>query len=257
MQRGKVVFTPHVKMRAIALFAVFCTSFGVVLTGEPANNTCKGFCFALKKAGTSSLRLARVLEGCCSEAAACVLPANFHDVSCTVELLDVCNSENRSTANLTRVQQLCCGNLSSYGGEEKKRRNCFRNISVDWKEKRFWSVRGREPLMVWKAKRWAFLLKMASQMCLNERKSFTPSPVKIKYQYPIFTKQEYYKKKFVHGFYAPPAYLVMMKRHHDMIMVLGESAKHLWVTVSICIMWSLISGVIIWLLVSYFKILFD
>lgn len=250
MQRGRLVFTPQFKMRAVALFAVFCTSFGEVLTRKPVNNACKGFCFAQEKAGTSSLRLARALEGCCNEATACVLPAHFHNVSCTVELLDVCNSENRSTANLTRVKQSCCGNLGSYGEEKKRRRNCFRDISVKWKENRFWSLRSQEPLMIWKGKHWAFLLKMASQMCLNERKLFTPSSVKIKYQYPIFTKQEYYRKKFVHGFYAPAAYLVKMKGQHDMIMVLSESAKHLWVTVCICITWSLISGVIIWLLVS-------
>lgn len=261
MQRGKVVLVV-IKMSALVVFAaVYISVVSEALTREPANRTCKDFCFALKNAQRSNRNLTRALEGCCSEATSCVLPASFHKVSCAVELLDECNSDNRSSANLTRLGQLCCGNLSSYGKrkEGEKNRSCFQNISVEWNEneneKKFWFVRDQEPLMIWKGKRWNFLLKMASQMCLNVKNSSIKSIVK--YQYPIFIKREYYEKKFVHGFYAPAAYLVMLKRHHNMIIVLGESAKHLWLTVSICITWTLISGVIIWLLVSYFILSFD
>lgn len=249
-------------MKTTVLFAAVCILLVEVLSGKPVNNIWKDFCFAQKEARISiNGNVATAFEGFCREATSCVLPARFYNVSCAKELLDVCNieSEKRSTANLTRVQQMCCGNLGSYRNrkEAEKDRICFRNISVDWNEKHFWPVRSQEPLMTWKEKRWAFLLKMASQKCLNESESFTPSSAKLKYQYPIFTKQEYYNKKFVQGFHAPSAYLVMMKGHHDMMMVLTESAEHLWVTVIICITWTLISGVIIWLLVSYLTLLFD
>lgn len=261
MQRGKALLV--IKMRALVLFAaVYISVVSRALTGEPANRTCEDFCFALKDAQTSNRNLTRALEGCCSEATSCVLPASFHNVSCAVELLDVCNSGNTSSVNLTRLTRLgqfCCGNLSSSGKrkEVQKNRSCFRNISVDWIEEKFWSERDQELLMTWNGTRWNFLLKTASQICLNASKSFIKSVVKIKFRYPIFTKREYYEKKFVHGFYAPAAYLVMIKEHHDMIMVLGESAKHLWPTVIICVTWTLISGVIIWLLVSYFIPSFD
>ena len=76
-----------------------------------------------------------------------------------------------------------------------------------------------------------------------------------KFKYPIFAKREIYEKKFVHGFYALMSYLVMTKGDHDMLTILGESVKHLWVTLCICVTWTLISGVIIWLLVSLVTLL--
>ena len=252
-------------MRNIALFAALC-SIVVCETQKGeflGNNTCQALCHMQKKGQATNVNLMRALKGCCHETTACVLPAHFYNLSCVKELMDVClNFEERSASKLTwRTQHLCCGNFTSNetGREFKGSRKCFKNISVDWNNETFdWNNEtffldgDQQPLLKWKREHWKFVLKMSTQTCLNSTKriSLTPSSVVIKFKYPIFTKRENYEKKFVHGFYAPVSYLVMKKGDHDMLTILGESVKHLWVTLCICITWTLISGVIIWLLVS-------
>ena len=172
--------------------------------------------------------------------------------------MDVCNSaEKRSAANLTWIQDLCCENLDSNetGRGFQRSHNCFKNISVDWNDERFWTVHDQKPIFKWNRRHWKFFLKMSTQTCLNSTE--TPSSVTIKFKYPIFAKRENYEKRFVHAFYAPPSYLVVKKGDHDILSILGESVKNLWVTLCICITWTLISGVIIWLLVSLVIRLFD
>ena len=243
-------------MRKIALFAAVC-SIVVCETqiGElQGNNACQTLCHMQNKGQAANVNLSRALESCCDEATTCILPAHFYNFPCVKELMDVClNFDKRSASNLTwRTQHLCGGNFTSNETGRELKGSCFKNISVDWKNESFFPGRDQEPLFKWKREHWEFFLKMSTQTCLNsaERISLTPSLVAIKFKYPIFSKRENYEKKFVHGFYAPVSYLVMKKGDHDMITILGESVKHLWVTLCICITWTLISGVIIWLLVS-------
>lgn len=250
-------------MRSIALFAAVCSVVVCeIQIGEPLNNACQKLCHVRNEAQATNFNLTRALKGCCDEASACVVPAHFYNVLCVKELMDVCNSaEKRLAANLSCIQQLCCGNLNSNetGRKFKGSRRCFRNISVSWNDERFWTVRDERPIFKWNRKHWEFFLNMSTQTCLNstERTSLTPSSVTIKFKYPIFAKRENYEKRFVYAFYAPASYLVMKKGDHDMLTVLGESVEHLWVTLCICITWTLISGVIIWLLVSLVIRLFD
>ena len=250
-------------MRSIALLAAICSIVVCeIKTGEGLNNAYQKLCRDVrKKAQAPNVNLTRVLDDCCDEASECVLPAHFYNVSCVKKLMDVCSSaENGLASNLTWIQPLCCGNLDSEeaGRRFKGSRKCFKNISVDWEDKKFWNVPD-QPIFKWNPKLWEFFLKMATQTCLNstERASLTPSSVKIKFKYPIFAKRENYEKRFVHAVDTPASYLVMKKGDHDMLTILGESVKHLWVTLCLCITWTLISGVIIWLLVSLVVRLFD
>ena len=245
-------------MRSTALFAAVCSLVVFeIQVGELLNSTstCQKLCHMQKKAQETSFNLTRASKGCCDEVTACALPAHFYNASCVKELMDVCNSEDQSVPNLTRTQHFCCGNLNcnETGREFKGPRKCFANISVDWNDERFWSVRNHEkPIFKWNRMRWEFFLKMSTQACMDstERTALTPSSAAIKFKYPIFAKRENYEKKFVHAYHAPAAYLVMRKEDHDMLTILGESVKHLWVPLCICITWTAISGVIIWLLVS-------
>ena len=239
-------------MRSIAHFAaVFSIIVCEIQIGELFHNVCQTeFCHMPKEKRPTHANLTRALKRCCDAASACVLPAHFYNVFCVKELMNVCNSEKQSAAKLTWVQHLCCGNLKS--NESNRSRKCFKNISLDWNDEKFWPVRDLKPLFHWTRKRWEFLLKMSTQTCLNstERTSLTPSSVTIEFKYPIFAKRENYEKTFVHAVYAPASYLVMKKEDHGMLTILGESFRHLWATLCICITWTLISGVIIWLLVS-------
>ena len=248
-------------MRSIALFAAVCS---VVVCDIQRGDACQKLCRVRQEAKATNVNLTRALKGCCDEASKCVLPVHFYNILCVKELMDVCNSaEERSAANLASIQHLCCGNLDSdeTGRGFNGSRKCFKNISVDvdWNDERFWTVRDEKPIFKWNRKHWEFFLNMSTQTCLNstERTSLTPFSVTIKFKYPIFAKQENYEKRFVHAVYAPPSYLVMKKEDHDILTILGESVKHLWVTLCICITWTMISGVIIWLLVSLVIRLFD
>ena len=244
-------------MRRVALFAALCS---IVVCEFFGNNTCQKFCHMQtpEKGQATNVSLRRALKSCCDEATVCVLPAHFYNFTCVKELMDVClNFEKRSASNLTwRTQHLCCGNFNSNETGREFKGPCFKNISVDSNNETsqfFPTVRDQEPLFKWERKQWKFVLKMWTQTCLNStapRISLTPSSVKVKFKYPIFAKREIYEEKFVHGIYAPTSYLVMKKGDHDMLTILGESVKHLWVTLCICVTWTLISGVIIWLLVS-------
>ena len=247
-------------MRSVVLFAALCS---IVVcetqTGELlGSNACQTFCHMQKKVQATNVNLTRALKSCCTEATECVLPAHFYNFTCVKELMDVClNFEKRSASNLTwRTQHLCSGNFNSNETGREFKGPCFMDISVDSNNETsqfFPTVRDQEPLFKWERKQWKFVLKMWTQTCLNStapRISLTPSSVKVKFKYPIFAKREIYEEKFVHGIYAPTSYLVMKKGDHDMLTILGESVKHLWVTLCICVTWTLISGVIIWLLVS-------
>lgn len=250
-------------MRSVAFLAAVCSIVVCEIQGNSGklfdnSSACRKLCHTQKEAKVKALR------GCCDEATACVLPGHFYNVSCVKELLNVCNAENQSAHNLTKTQHLCCGNVFNETGREfKGPRKCFRNIFVNWTDNMFqWPVRNRnlKPIFKWKRKHWEFFLKMATQVCLDSREKtssgLTPSSVAIKFTYPAFAKRENYEKTLVHAVYAPASYLVMRKGDHDMLTILGESAKHLWVTLCICITWAVISGVIIWLLVSLIFSLF-
>lgn len=180
-------------------------------------------------------------EDCCTKAESYILPGPFYGDSCTTEFVKYCTSENKSTSNSASVQKICC-----------KRQDCSNktptqhNISFNWNERRFWPKRAPNE---WNLTQGKLFLIMATQGCLNNKIKPT-SVTLVRYRYPVHTDLETYKKKFVHGFYLPAAYLVMKKENHDILTVVSDSFKHLWPTVCICVAWTLISGIIIWLLVS-------
>jgi len=99
----------------------------------------------------------------------------------------------------------------------------------------------------WEKENWEFFLKMATQFCLNNgSKSLEKSSVKFKY--PFYTKPENYNKQIVYGYCPPPAFLVMNREQHATFTVVSDSFKNLWLTMFLCVTWTLISGVIIWML---------
>ena len=90
-----------------------------------------------------------------------------------------------------------------------------------------------------------FFLKMASQKCF--KKKLTDGTPSVIISYPYYTND---KSKIVFGYDYPPAYLVEQKQSFTVFTVVGSSFSQMWVTLFLCVIWSLISGVFMWLMVS-------
>lgn len=191
------------------------------------------------------------LTNCCSEATSHLLPPRFYSFTCVRQLLELCaSSVNDSKIDVAKqnLQQNCRINCT----ENVLTTSQSTNISVNWKEPKFWPEDKELPSAFkhsWK-KRVEFILRMMSHLCVNTAKA--PLNCLITYNYPVFTGEKNCEKKtFVCGLNAPPAYLVMKEGNNDIVTVVSYSAAHLWPIICICVTWTLISGVIIWLLVSW------
>lgn len=219
--------------------APLLATIGVVLVCEiDAGKSDKGLCeeFCCKNNSPTH---------CCSEATTRLLPSQFYEFHCTKQLVKFCASETPSTGMRSRE---CCRDMDCSANSSAPVKQF--NISVNWNEQMFWHepAPDDERANEWKAKRVKFVLRMMSHWCLNMTESY--SQYSVNYSYPVFTRQHNYERKFVCGFYPPAAYLVMKKENHDILAVVSESLEHLWPSVCICVTWMLISGIIIWLLVS-------
>ena len=96
----------------------------------------------------------------------------------------------------------------------------------------------------WKRETWSFFLKMASQKCLKKLPDGRRS---VMIWYPYYTND---KSETVFRYESPPAYLAQQKQSFTMFTVVASSFSRMWVTLFLCVTWSLISGVFIWLMVS-------
>ena len=183
------------------------------------------------------------ISDCCSEATTHLLPPQFYKAKCVHQLLKRCANESKIVAmeEKQKIKINCgisCSKIASNTSPSA-------NISVEWKKTIIWPEEDR-----WSKDRGNFILKMISHFCVNKTKA--PLQCPITYRYPVFTGKEHFKKeRFVCGLNAPAAYLVMKEAKYDILTVaVYRSAKDLWPTTCICVAWTLISGVIIWLLVS-------
>ena len=221
---------------------VFIIVIGIVLARKLVTGSCEeACCMQQKSAGRSNPNVTEAFIRCCNESTECVLPIQFYNLSCRNQLMKFCFSTNgsRTTTNLTRsLNTECCSKVNCT--ETKDNRRKCSSITVDWRQVNFLP---KLDLLIqnWDREHWIFFLKMASQRCLNESARSS-----VKYMYPYYTKHE---KKIVVGYQAPPAFLIKRKEYYTMFTVVGDSIQQLWPTLILCVTWSLISGVIIWLLV--------
>lgn len=244
-------------MRSVIVFLVLIL-IGVLVDSqynaerEPvsASRTCEDVCCVRQESNTENLTT--TFERCCNESTECLLPEHFYNVSCIQEFMNFCASTNRSTrTNITSWKQHCCSHVNCSGIMTKisgSHRKCS-NIVVDWRDTSF---PAKHDLMIekWTVENWTFFLKMASQSC--SRHNNKARGHSVTYKYPFYTKRENSKKTLVYGYRAPPVFLLMNREDYHMFYVVGDSLKNLWLTMSLCFTWTLISGVIIWLLVSIF-----
>ena len=213
----------------------------ILVSGDGRAIGCKELC----NPTSASINLTEAFQQCCNEAEKCVLPEQFYSFPCRKQIIDSCAS-NGSEITATTIKSQCCKN-----GPEKDSRARTNNsskchfINVRWGRVKFQTkydlVEG-----AWKKETWSFFLKMASQKCLEEL-PVRRRPVNILYTYPYYTND---KKKTVFSYKSPMAYLVVEKQSFSMFTVVYASFSRMWITLLLCVMWTLISGVIIWLLVS-------
>lgn len=221
----------------------------VLLLGDCKNDAeekvirgCKDICCK----NASTINLTEALTTCCKEAVECLLPKQFYDVSCSLQIMDSCLGNQTNTSAIKQIQTNCCTdvscNNSATQGESCTKR--LDQIRVKWKEVNF---KTKYDLVeeAWKKENWSFFLKMASQKCLKNLTDERPRSVII--WYPYYTKD---KSKTVFGYESPPAYLAQQKQSFTMFTVVASSFSRMWVTLFLCVTWSLISGVFIWLMVS-------
>ena len=195
---------------------------------------CKKFCCE----NNSSISL----QNCCSEATTHLLPPRFYNSKFMHQLLQLCGNESKIDEMEKKQENITCSiNCSEIASNISP----STNISVKWKKTFIWPEEDR-----WPKDRGNFILKMISHFCVNKTKA--PLQCPITYRYPVFTGKEHFEKeRFVCGLNAPAAYLVMKEaKYHILTVAVYRSAKDLWPTTCICVAWTLISGVIIWLLVS-------
>ena len=212
----------------------------ILVSGDCRNDVTKRAigCKELYNATSASINLT-AFQQFCYEAEKCGLPTQFYKISCTKQIIDFC-ARNRSRINAATIKSDCCKNLTKKVSTASSK--CFK-INVAWGrvkfEKKYDLVEG-----AWKKETWSFFLKMASQKCLNKARM---RPVNISYTYPYYTNTE---RKTVFSYKSPLAYLVAERQSFSMFTVVYASFSRMWITLLLCVMWTLISGVIIWLLVS-------
>ena len=200
-------------------------------------------CKELCNPTNASINLTEAFQQCCNEAEEYVLPMQFYNISCRKLIIDSYES-NRSPINVTTIKSECCKNVTDKDFTARRNTSSkFRFTNVTWGrvkfEKKYDLVEG-----AWKKETWSFFLKMASQKCLNKARM---RPVNISYTYPYYTNIE---RKTVFSYKSPLAYLVAERQSFSMFTVVYASFSRMWITLLLCVTWTLISGVIIWLLVS-------
>ena len=205
---------------------------------------CGDFCCK----NASTINLTEAFTTCCKEAKNCLLPNHFYDFSCRLQIMDWCLKNQANTSSIKQIRTVCCKNDSTCpeNNSVTQRKSCTKRrdeIRVKWKEVNFKTkydlVEG-----AWKKETWSFFLKMASQKCLKKLPDGRPSVI---ISYPYYTND---KSETVFGYESPPAYLAEKKQSFTMFTVVGSSFSRMWVTLFLCVAWSLISGVFIWLMVS-------
>ena len=203
---------------------------------------CGDFCCK----NASIINLTEAFKNCCKEAEECLLPKKFYTLPCWLQIMYSCLGNQTNTSAIKQIQTECCTdfscNNSATQGESCPKR--LEQIRIKWKEVNFKTkydlVEGP-----WKKETWSFFLKMASQKCLKKLPDGRPRSVII--WYPYYTND---KSKTVFGYESPPAYLAQQKQSFTMFTVVASSFSRMWVTLFLCVTWSLISGVFIWLMVS-------
>ena len=213
----------------------------VLLLGDCKNEAegCGDFCCK----NASNKTLTEALTTCCKEAEECLLPKTFYDVSCWKQLMDWCLKKQANTSPIKQIRTECCGDFSCPKNNRRKCKKRFK-IKVRWDKVNFKTkydlVEGP-----WKKENWSFFLKMASQKCLKKLPDGRLRSVII--WYPYYTND---KSETVFGYESPPAYLAQQKQSFTMFTVVASSFSRMGVTLFLCVTWSLISGVFIWLMVS-------
>ena len=221
----------------------------VLLLGDCKNDAkkrvikgCGDFCCK----NASTINLTEAFTTCCKEAKNCLLPNQFYNFSCRLQIMDSCLGNQTNTSAIKQIQTECCTDFSC-NNSATQRESCTKRldqIRVKWKEVNF---KTKYDLVqeAWKKETWSFFLKMASQKCLKKLPERRPRSVII--WYPYYTND---KSETVFGYESPPAYLAQQKQSFTMFTVVGSSFSRMWVTLFLCVAWSLISGVFIWLMVS-------
>ena len=244
---------------------------------------CKEVCCMLNETESGSKphkkqNLSAAFEECCDKSTECFLgESSFYDTSCIEQFLKFCTSTSRSTTtNLTSWEKKCCSEVSCSSSEKTAKNSdkhgkwkwksepaCFK-IDVNWTnaEPETGLLPKPDPLFQkWKKENWTFFLKMASQSCLSvipteKRPALKPAKSGeneskiVTYQYPFYAKSGEHKSEIVYGYETPPPFLIMNKSSYRLWTAVGDSLKNLWISMFLWLTWTLISGVIIWLLVS-------
>ena len=234
------------------------------LDRPPPSPACEKVCCMLNEWRRSKtpnvLNLSTEFDQCCKNATKCFLgDSAFYNASCIEQFLKFCTLSQPTTIsreNLTSWEKQCCikmncnktankGSHSDGNSRTSRTSACF-NITATWTNAKTDLLPKHDQLFQnWTMDNWTFFLKMASQSCLyTNRKTVKNS---FTYRYPFYAKQE---SKIVYGYEAPPAFLIMKKRPHGLLTAVGNSLKNLWISMLLWVTWTLISGVIIWLLVS-------
>ena len=195
----------------------------------------------------SIINLTEAFKNCCKEAEECLLPKQFYDFSCRLQIMDSCLKNQANTSAIKQIRTECCRNYFPCPENSSATQSCTKRldeIKVKWKEVKFKTeydlVGGAR-----KKETWSFFLKMASQKCLKNK--LTDRRLSVTILYPYYTND---KSETVFGYESPPAYLVEQKQSFTMFTVVGSSFSRMWVPLFLCVIWSLISGVFIWLMVS-------
>ena len=217
----------------------------ILVSGDGRNDVTERViigCKELCNPTNASINLTKAFQQCCDEAQECFLPKQFYKFSCRKQIIDSCAS-NGSQINATTIKSECCKNVTD--NDFTPRRNTSskcRFINVTWGKVKF---EKKYDLVerAWKEETWSFFLKMVSQKCLEKGRR----PVNILYTYPYYTND---KSKTVFSYKSPLEYLVEEKQSFSMFTVVYDSFSRMWITLFLCVTWTLISGVIIWLLVS-------
>ena len=230
-------------MKSITAFLTFIL---ILLLGECKNDAekrvikgCKDVC----RKNTSIINLTEAFKICCKEAEECLLPEQFYNFSCRLQMMDSCLKNQGNTSAIKQIRIVCCPQ-NNFTTQRKK---CTKRskITVKWKGVNF---KTKYDLVeeAWKKETWTFFLKMASQKCI-EKLTVRSRFVQVTISYPYYTNDN---SETVFGYKSPPAYLVEQKKSFTMFTVVSSSFSRMWVTLFLCVIWSLISGVFIWLMVS-------